>query len=97
MVRRYLIVEERNDPSGWWIVLFAAILIAFWKVLIIAIITSVIIVYLWTTIKNKRNLKITNNARLSMQADHQNMLAAQGDPVGTYGDYDAYTMPITKI
>lgn len=92
MTKRRFVIEERKDPSGWWIVLAAAILIAFWKVFLVAIVVAGLI---WLLLKQSERKRV-NNALLSMHADHQNILAAYGDPVGTYGEYDAYTMPLTK-
>jgi hypothetical protein len=96
MTRRYLIVEERKEPSGWWIVLAAAIFIAFWKVMLVVIIIAGLVWLISKKRKEQSDHKQVNDAWLSMQADHQNMLAAYGDPVGTYGQYDAYTMPLTR-
>jgi hypothetical protein len=92
---RYLIIEERKDPSGWWIVLAAAIFIAFWKFIMVAVIVGVIVGYLLIVRKDKSDTKRVNDAWLAMKADHQNMLASMGDPAGTYGEFDACTMPLT--
>jgi hypothetical protein len=95
MPRHYVVIEERKDPSGWWIVLIAAILIAFWKFIMVAVIVGMIVGYLLIIRKTKSDRKRVSDAWLAIKADHQNMLAAMGDPVGTYGEYDVYTMPIT--
>lgn len=43
-----------------------------------------------------RNRRMVRAAAISMQADHEMLMYSMGDPVGTYGRYDAYTMPVTR-
>lgn len=95
MTTRRFVIEERKDPSGWWIVLAAAIFIAFWKVLLVAVIVVGLIWLLLKKRKEQSDYKQVNDAWLSMQADHQNMLYQQGDPMGTYGRFDPITIPNT--
>lgn len=95
MPKHYLVIEERKDPSGWWIVLAAAIFIAFWKVLLVVTIIAGLVWLLWKRHKEQSDHRRVNDAWLSIQADHQNMLAAYGDPVGTYGRFDPITIPNT--
>lgn len=96
MSRYQVSINERKDPSGWWIVLGAAVFIAFWKVLLFFIIAGSITWFLLRIQQDHAAKKKVREAELSMDADWQHMMALRGDPAGTYGNYDAYTMPLTK-
>ena len=91
--------RKRSRGEDWGALLVVAVCFAYGKEVIVA---GFFMVALWLFLKflekreSSRALLLVNQMGLSMEADHQNMLAAQGDPYGTYGRYDAYTMPITR-
>lgn len=96
MSRYHIAINERKDPSGWWIVLLAAVFIAYWKVLLFFIIAGAVTWFLLRLKQDRLAKKKVREAELNINADYENIMALRGDPAGTYGSYDAYTMPITR-
>lgn len=63
--------------------------------LIVAIIVAVV-VHLVLSREAEQWKELMLHEQLSVDADIQNELWANGDPAGMYGRYDAYTMPLTE-
>lgn len=102
MASRTYVVKTRRGES-WLILLIAGFIIAFSKEIfvfgVVFVFALLILKHLESRRQNKqrsKDLRMVNEAAISMEADYQNMLAQQGDPVGVYGKYDAYTMPLTR-
>lgn len=98
MARRVYV--KRNSRSEDWAALFVvAIAVVYAQQLLVL---AFIIVCTWALLKylqHREQVKMrrmANNMMISLEADHQDMLAQQGDPAGVYGRYDAYTMPLTR-
>lgn len=96
---RRVIVEDRHSGEGWAVLLLAALIVAYqgWIVFLVTVVVAVYCVLkaveAW---RRQRELDIVNGIRISIEADHQNMLYNLGDPAGVYGRYDPYTMPMTR-
>jgi hypothetical protein len=98
MSREVFVVERRKDRSGWWIILIAAALIAYWKALIFACMIAGVywLVRKGMAIEQARyDRKISRDAAKALRCDYENMMAMAGDPIGVYGDYTPPTMPMT--
>jgi hypothetical protein len=93
----YVVDKRRND--GWWTILAAALIIVFIKELLLVACIAASCWAIYMMIRSHREAKaarMLDEAIISKRADYENMLAIQGDPAGVYGQYDAYTMPVTK-
>ena len=87
--------------SGWGVLIAAAVIVAYGKWIMFAILIGVgIFVTAWGIDRLQRNYKIQKarvEADLAMirnRAEYENWLAYQGDPLGTYGQYSPPTMPL---
>jgi hypothetical protein len=63
---------------------------------VVFILTLAILARAYELRSERNDKKRVNDTMIGIDADHQNLLYLQGDPVGVYGNYDAYTMPMTK-
>jgi hypothetical protein len=48
----------------------------------------------WQIARN--DLRAAECEATAARADEQNAYYSEGDPIGTYGEYDAYTMPLDE-
>lgn len=99
MSKRTFVVEERSSTrTGWLVILMAAVLIVFWKVLLI---TAAIAVAIWLSIKYAKWQIAHNDAKaleleeIAMRADEEHMrYLSEGD---IYGQYQPTTMPMEPV
>lgn len=71
----------------------------YFKEILLAVVFILIVALLLRYLEHRQSSKavsMVNEAAVAMEADHENMMYAQGDPVGVYGKYDAYTIPMTR-
>jgi hypothetical protein len=97
VAKKIYVIEEKKDRSGWWVILVAGLLIAYWKVALAVALAIVGVYLILQFIKGeqaRRDYKRVNDAMLSMEADHQNMMYLQEGDI--YGRYQPVTMPITS-
>jgi len=97
MARRIYVERNSRTEDGCALIVIAFAVFYGKELLILG--TAIAITWLFLKyLKNReqnRILRHVNDVGLAMEADHQNMLALQGDPAGIYGRYDAYTLPMT--
>lgn len=88
-----------SKKDGYIVLLAASVIVAYTREVITIVVIAGLTYIVYRMIqerKRHKDLKLVNEAWIGLRADHENMLAMQGDPAGVYGAYDAYTMPLTR-
>ena len=99
MSKRVYIQRDGHNNGFWAIFLMAFIVIYAHQLILAAVVmfvTFMVVEYLARHQAVKKEQVDDCDEIVRMRADLQNRLAQAGDPAGVYGEYDAYTMPVTR-
>lgn len=106
----YRVTKRGDGVHPWILCLSIAAMIAYWRFMALIIFFTLLCYALFIFYERRRQRKdrksieemlYSTNADLmnraySWDADAQDALYRAGDPAGTYGRFDPYTMPITR-
>jgi hypothetical protein len=97
MSREVYVVDKRKDKSGWWVILLAAVLIAYWKVILWGCLFAAIAYATYKAYQAYQRLVAEHemyNAAIAARADYENAEYLANGIIE--GQYPAATMPISE-